>query len=218
MLVGAAVITVVSTAYAAPTEHICRASVRSQNEPAEHVYIDASKQPVAMPATWNLFHAINALPPDRIVVWLDGDDWLAPDALWRVDEMYSALDPLLTYGQYIHTDGRPGHCGPYDWTKPVREQPWLASHLKTFRAGLFHHLTPEDLQIDGEWIALAVDMAVMLPMLELAGPSRVHFNPRPLMVYNRASSFEAHATRSDLEREAMTEMLIRSKPRKDVLP
>jgi hypothetical protein len=87
--------------------------------------------------------------------------------------------------------------------------------LKTFRAGLFQLLTPEDLQLDSEWLSLAVDVAVMIPMMELAQPDRVLFCEEVLCVYHLPSSFEASASPESRVREKMTEARVRAKARKE---
>jgi hypothetical protein len=209
------VITVVSTAFAAPTEHLCRASVRAQlGGPYEHLYVDAATQPVAKTCAQNLYEMISPLPPETIVGWLDGDDFLyRENALLHVQAMHDA-GALLTYGQYMTSDGVAGHCQAYV-RNDYRREPWYASHLKTFRAGLFQLLTPEDLQLDGEWLSLAVDVAVMIPMMELAQPDRVLFCEEVLCVYHLPSSFEASASPESRAREKMTEARVRAKARKE---
>ena len=203
-------ICVVSTGLNAPTKRLCLASVRAQTEPHEHVYVESDP---GVTVAENLYMAIGRRASDDVIVWLDGDDWLAhPEVLTRVREMHEA-GALLTYGQYMTIDGKPGHCAPYVHNS-YRREPWLASHLKTFRAGLFHQIHPEDLQLDGEWLSLAVDVGVTLPMLELAGPERVKFCEEVLCVYNSGSSFEASASLEMRAKEKETEMRIRAKERK----
>ena len=175
---------------------------------------DAAEQLPPKIITQNLYDTIGALDPDDVVVWLDADDWLAHDRVAeRVIAMHDA-GALVTYGQYITSDGQPGHCQAYV-RHDYRREPWYASHLKTFRAGLFQKLAPEDLQLDGEWLSLAVDVAVMLPMMEMAGPDRVLFCDEVLAVYHAPSSFEASASPEDRAREKMVEARVRAKVRKE---
>jgi hypothetical protein len=225
---------VVSTAFNAPTEAKCRASVLSQEDVGivEHRYINAGAQPKPEPVVVNLMAMIEGLPKETIVVWLDGDDWLSSSkALATIATIYEEKpETWLTYGQYVHADGRPGHCQPYgmvlhydtkwrelegvDWDPSPRYQPWFASHLKTFRAGLFHRIELDDFKLGNltqEWIELAVDLAVMFPMLEMAGPERVVFNPNVVHVYNDASSFEHRASQRELLKERAVARAIRAK-------
>lgn len=209
MLVGGDVI-VVSTGLRSPARFACEASVRAQFEVPRHLYIESDPD---VTAAENLYTALQLVSPHEIVIWIDGDDWLAhPGVTRKVLEMHTA-GALVTYGQYMTIDGAPGHCAPYDWSKAVRHQPWYASHLRTFRAGLFQRLNPSDLQdADGCWLSRCVDLAVMFPLLEMAGADRVMFCPEVLCVYNSAASWERTATAADLDHERCVEMGIRQRP------
>jgi hypothetical protein len=211
-------ITVISTGFRAPTAHLCRASVAAQvGVSVEHIYVEASEQDPPLTVSENLYNAVQGLPEERVCAWIDGDDWLAmPDALARVAKWYADdYELMLTYGSFVTSDGDPATWqGAYPHDADVRQHPWKASHLRTFRAGLFQRLTPEDLQLDGEWLSLGVDQAVMLPMLEMAGHTRRHFCPVPLVIYNTSTSWAAHARPADLEREAGVVARVRAKARK----
>ncbi len=195
-------VVVVSTAFNPNPEHRrnCELSVLSQTVCAQHVYIDAAKEGGA--ATENLYNVVTNLDPFAIVVWLDGDDWFAHDhAIERVVKEYHR-GAWLTWGQFRYASGAPG------WSKealvgvPPRQQTWFASHLKTFRAGLFHKIFQADLQKstgrkiadpvlghhpERSWVTLAVDQVVMFPMLEMAA-ERGHFIPEILHVYSGENS------------------------------
>lgn len=207
-------ITVISTGFAAATRHLCGASVRAQlGGPYEHVYIEASEQDPPKSVTQNWYEAIGKLGPERIVVLLDGDDWLAHDRVLQRVAAIHERGALVSYGSYITSDGERGCCAPYVRNE-YRREPWYASHLKTFRAGVFQQLTPEDLQFDGEWINRANDVAVMLPLLEMAGPDRVTFCEETLYIYHQRSSYTA---KHGGEEEKEWEMRIRQKPSKTCL-
>lgn len=173
------------------------------------------RTPNRCPLLHSLQYLVRSLPPDEIVVWLDGDDWLATDvALARVATEYK-MGAMMTYGSFVYADGRPGFAAPYSEvnhaTRNYRQAPWYATHLKTFRAGLFQQVPDSMLQDRfGKWFELAVDQAVMFPMLELAGP-RAHFIPDVLYVYNAAHSFERNATHAQLMKERDACLAIRSR-------
>lgn len=225
---------VVSTGYNPPTGHLCAASVAAQvGVVFEHIIVNAAEQPDPKPASQNLYEACQAIPADDVICWLDADDWLAhPEVLAHVRAMYGACAVrggvgivggtsernaiLLTHGSFVTSDGDPATWqGAYPPDADVREHRWLASHLRTFRAGMFQRLTPEDLQLDGEWLSLGVDQAVMLPLIEWAGLDRVHFCPEVLCVYHSGSSWGAAAHPADLEREAGVVARVRAKARKE---
>src|SRR5260221_773954 len=226
---------VVSTAFNAPTEMKCRVSVSSQEDVGivEHRYINAGAQAKPAPVVVNLIAMIANLPKETVVAWLDGDDWLSiPKSLATIARIYEEKpETWLTYGQYMHADGRPGHCQPYgmvlhydtkwrelegvDWEPSPRYQPWFASHLKTFRAGLFQRILETDFKIGAiptqEWLELAVDLAVMFSMLEMGGPQRVLFNPDVLHVYNPPFNFEHNPTQPEAFRKSLVGPAIRAK-------
>lgn len=223
-------ITVVSTGRSAPTKDLCLASVRMQlGGPYRHIYVESAPDVTVLE---NVYKAVHDLPPSEIVCWLDGDDYLfACHSLMTVARIYlQNPECLLTYGQFVDDKGRPGFAAPYT-TTDYRSAPWLATHLKTFRAGLFQQIRVEDLMYsdlpctipphpDSEprWIPMASDQAVMIPMLEMAGPHRIYFNREPLVVYNQSNSHWANADDAGRKEEADWAQRIRAKRRYERLP
>lgn len=231
-------IVVVSTALnAAAYAARCVRSVREQTVDARHVYVDAASDDETAiearlaggPSTFvipsedrlsviaNLRDVIRRLPRDSIVCWLDGDDWLShPRALERVAREYEDSEVWLTYGQFEWPDKRIGFAGAYDAAvhadNAYRRAPWLATHLKTFRAGLFMSI-PADMLRDesGRDYELSVDQAVMLPMLEMAGEAHQRFIPDVLVHYNYDHAWERTARSEDRDRELAACRSIRSK-------
>lgn len=81
----------------------------------------------------------------------------------------------MTYGQFIfYPSGQWGVC--YEITredllyKRVRSLPYVSQHLRTFKAGLFKKIRREDLMVNGHYMAMNVDMATMIPMMEMCAP------------------------------------------------
>lgn len=141
----------------------------------------------------NVFRVWRDLADDHVIVWLDGDDWLAnPRVLDNLAALYRARDPWLTYGSFRFSED-PGFTTPllgtrYPDGQVPRRGPWRASHLKTFRAGLVKRVREEDLKRpDGTWTEFCTDRVFMLPMLEMAG-ERYEAVPEVLSVYNWGSS------------------------------
>jgi glycosyltransferase involved in cell wall biosynthesis len=176
-------ITVISTGWAPGTKQQCIDSVASQvGVSHEHVVIDAALQDPPKEHFENLIEAVAALPDDRVVACVDLDDWLSDErALAKVAAMH-ANGALVTYGQFQFPDGRKGWATPYGPGEDVR-QTWRATHLKTFRAGLFKRIRREDLMYCSAWAKHARDHFLMFPMLEMAG-SRARFCPDVVYVYN----------------------------------
>jgi hypothetical protein len=179
-------VVVVSTAFAPdPAQRRqCELSILGQSVPVQHVYIDAAESGGV--CSENLYSIIHNLTPETIVFWVDGDDWLANEAVVaRVLREYQR-GAWLTWGQFRYADGFAGWAAPSDG-RPPRHQPWCFTHLKTFRAGLFQQIALGDLQRSrsaADWVTRAVDQAVMFPMLEMAGPGRGAFIPEVLYIYS----------------------------------
>lgn len=215
-------IVVTSTAKGAPTASDCVESVRTQRacppfvhrfacadeftyERAQGPRVDAFLAPRT--ALENLIAMWLACAPDDVIVHLDGDDWLPHDrTLASVAADYADPDVWLVYGRFVRSDDvldsdwDPNFGQRYDARSPVRLQRWRASHLKTFRAGLVQHLIgkhPEYLHdARGVLFDSCLDRAVMLPLLELAGPARYRCASDIRCVYH----FDAHAaTKSNRE-------------------
>jgi hypothetical protein len=130
-----------------------------------------------------------SLPAERPVVWLDGDDWLAvPRALSVVDAAHES-GAWVTWGSFITETGAMGCAGPVG--DDVRHEPWRASHLKTFRAGLVQRIRPADfLDSQGRTHRLAKDWAVMFAAIEMTPEARRLYIERVLLVYNFGHSWE----------------------------
>ena len=152
--------------------------------------------PVNQGACANLYHAITGLSPEAIVVILDGDDWLAkPDVLSLVNKIYNKYDVLMTHGsyQYFPYKGRKAlYCESFPdhviTNNQFRGHEWVTGHLRTFKASLFHRIKKEDLMHDGSFFPVVYDVAMLLPMLEMAG-NRSLFVPDVLYLYNYITPF-----------------------------
>lgn len=108
-------------------------------------------------AIGNAVTALERMRPadDDIVALVDGDDrLLAEDVLERIAAVYARGDCWLTYGSYTsRADGvADGTCEPYPpdvvRANGFRRARWRASHLKTFRAGLWRHVDAATLRTD----------------------------------------------------------------------
>ena len=89
-----------------------------------------------------------------------------------------------------------------------RQHEWFTSHLRTFYAGLFKQIKPEDLQCDGSFYTAAGDLGFMYPLLEMAG-EHIQFIPEYTYVYNWKNpigEFRVHR-----EKQIMCENEIRNK-------
>lgn len=134
----------------------------------------------------NLYHTVQQLEPADIVLSVDGDDWL-PHAgvIERLAWTYEA-GAWMTYGSFIHADGTPGWATEYSAacveSAGYRRDTWRATHLKTYRAGLFHKIKREHVAPRVGAVRIN-DMDIMFPMLEMARENAAYI-PDILYVYN----------------------------------
>lgn len=132
---------------------------------------------------------------DDIVVIVDGDDWLMDrGALSYINDYYNEHPECwMMYGSSKWTDGRQCCARPYTEKdfENLRKAPFKISHIRTFRAGLYHKIGQQDEDYncmkdkDGKWYTMTYDVAMFLPMLEMAGLEHIFYNDKPLYMYNR---------------------------------
>jgi glycosyltransferase involved in cell wall biosynthesis len=159
--------------------------------------------------------------PEDVIVILDGDDWLYDNnVLERLNKYYLRTQCWMTYGSFRIFEGEGKPLRPYDSLRAYpddvvknssfRKAPWYASHLRTFKYGLWAKIDQRRSFYlnSGEIVPAAVDMATMFPMLEMAG-NRSQFIQDPMVVYNLANPLNLAATRRKLGQ--LSEKEIRSK-------
>lgn len=138
----------------------------------------------------NIYNAVHTCDDHEIVLLLDGDDMLNPQVpvLKILNDAYQHDTVWMTYGQYVEYPSRAlGLCRQLPWDviewNAHRKYTWVTSHLRTFYAGLFKKIKKEDLMHDGAFYPMTWDLAIMFPMLEMAG-HHVRFIPETLYLYN----------------------------------
>lgn len=145
----------------------------------------------------NLHNAImNHCQPDDIVALLDGDDWFPnKKVLSYVNDFYNQNDCWIMYGQSSWTDGRRGFASVYSQEEfsNLRKSPFRVSHLRTFRAGLYQKIQEQDQEFlcmkdrDLNFYKMTYDVAILFPIMEMAGYDKVKFNDTILYTYNRSN-------------------------------
>jgi glycosyltransferase involved in cell wall biosynthesis len=147
--------------------------------------------PSRVGAMENLYHAIHEADPHSVVVTLDGDDLLADMHVFQtVADAYADPNVWLTYGSYSYSPGgRRGVCAPLPKEilahVSIRTYPrWVTSHLRTFYAALFHKIKKEDLMVRGKFFEITYDVAIFLPMIEMASPNHIRYIDRITYLYN----------------------------------
>lgn len=161
-----------------------------------------------------------ANPKDEdIIVNIDGDDWLSSVfVLDYINSVYTMNpDYWLTYGtaQLYPQGNLIGHVNipmpdSISDTNSYKKYPFITSHLRTYKAGLFKKIDRSDF-IDkrtGKIYQEASDLALMFPMLEMAGKDKMIRIEDPTYILNRENALnEANV---NLQKQKETEFAIRT--------
>ena len=116
--------------------------------------------------------------PEDIIVNIDGDDALyLRTALEIVMSTYDRTACLMTYGSFKTQSGHilnPNVGKRYSQSiinkNLYRKSEWLASHLRTYKYHLWKCINDDDLRdSSGKYWRVSGDLAIMFPMLEMAG-------------------------------------------------
>ncbi len=137
-------------------------------------------------------------PSKTIDILIDGDDYLySGDVLNIIKDKYLQTNCLITYGSHLSSKGVQGKKYPRFVREfnLYRKYFWYASHLKTFRHDLWLSINENDLtDKNGQYFSVASDLALMFPMLEMAG-NRQEFIKDLLYVYNDENPISDHKIR-----------------------
>ncbi len=168
-------------------------------------------------ALYNIYHAVHACAPHKVIGLLDGDDWFKHDkVLEHLTHVYEKQDIWLTYGQFeLWPENRTGHCHAYpqdiikaNTFRYLRGT--LPSHFRTFYAWLFQRIDKKDLLYQGKFFPVTWDLAIMFPMIEMAGEHHA-FIKEVLYVYNIDNPLNDFKEHTQLQAEL--DFYIRTKKR-----
>lgn len=119
---------------------------------------------------------INMCDDEDIICCLDGDDWLYDkNVLQKLNDFYNKNDVNITWGSYIEYENNklgkvqilsnfPSNIA---MSKNYRKYKWISSHMKTFRARLGKQIPFEYYKLNGEYIKISSDLALMFYILEI---------------------------------------------------
>lgn len=153
----------------------------------------------------NLYRAIHSCGDEEIVVTADGDDWLSdPNVLIDLQKVYLSGSVWLTHGKLKeYPSGAVGWSAPIprDIVKLQKFRKFRCpSHLRTFYAWLFKKIELEDLLYDNDFFSMTWDMAIMYPMIEMAG-ERHFFMKKVNYIYNQANDISDNKVAPQLQRD-----------------
>jgi len=165
----------------------------------------------------NIDRVVRGCDPNAVIVLVDGDDFLAHhQVLKRLNTIYQDPDVWVTWGQFTRfPQGDEGFCAAIPSeivsANAFRDYPFVASHLRTFYAGLYHRIHLADLKdSDGQFFTTAGDVAQMFALQEMAGPHG-RFVAEVLYQYNRANPL--NDDKVDRSGQVRAELQIRGKAR-----
>lgn len=150
---------------------------------------------------------------EDVICILDGDDFLVNTKTIDILTQLYQGDTLLTYGQYIWPNGHIGHCKPYtrEEFSNLRKGGYWASHLRTFKYKLYKELIRQDPNLDcykdnnGNFYTITYDVAIMTPLMEIAGFDRIKFNKEPVYFY-RLHQQNDHFVDAQLQKRVADEL------------
>lgn len=194
------------------SEEQVKTVVNSFPSSVQFSYIRNSKR---IGALANIYHAVHSCHDEEIIVSLDGDDWFPHEGvLARINQEYSSGEVWLTHGSFIEYP-----TNKMVWSIPIPKEIVDAgafrtyrcpSHLRTFYVWLFKKIKSEDLLYQGDFFQMTWDLAMMFPMIEMAG-ERHRFIQDVVYVYNTANPINDHKVNARLQKDL--EYYIRAMPR-----
>jgi glycosyltransferase involved in cell wall biosynthesis len=155
---------------------------------------------------------------ENIIINIDGDDWLHNSKVLEIlNNYYEKNDCLMTYGSYNEFPNN--NVGKYSKQIPnyiinnnlYRNYEWSSSHLRTYKYCLWNKIDKKDfLDSSGQFYKITCDLAIMFPMLEMAG-HKAKYIKEILYTYNITNPLNDHKL-NDLF-QIQIEKEIRSKPK-----
>lgn len=153
-----------------------------------------------------------------VIVWLDLDDKLMPNALEKLAQIYKDPNCWLTYGNYITTE----KVVPFQETKsllldkntPIRQQPFMFMHLRSFRKELYQKLTFDDLFPPQKTVY--PDLNMLWCLMEMAGHDHITAVHEVLYEYNTLNPGSILNTHSSFARTNELEAIRKIQPKKQL--
>jgi glycosyltransferase involved in cell wall biosynthesis len=125
---------------------------------------------------------------NSIIVQLDGDDkFCSNKSLIEIARAYVDPTCYATYGNYKTKSGAPSVCRANftGFRESIVNGGWCFSHPRTFLFKLFFYVNSSSfIDEESKFYTSAPDVALFLPILELAGVNRVRFINKVLVEYN----------------------------------
>jgi predicted DCC family thiol-disulfide oxidoreductase YuxK len=145
-----------------------------------------------------------AIKDDSVIVILDGDDTFADNTvLTRINEIYQAHSPWLTYGGLMTNARRDVYrkVANIRDTRNFRKKDQWAFHLCTFKKWLFMKIDKNSFKDEnGKFYSVPYDRFIMYPMVEMAGPHRIYHTQIPTYMYNTSNTNSDLKVRGEMQK------------------
>lgn len=171
----------------------------------------------------NIYDAILGSNPfdEDIIITLDGDDWFADENVLNIlNFYYNDENCYMTYGSYNEfPTNNIGKCSKQIPKHVIdnqlyRNYEWSSSHLRTYKYWLWKKINKQDLlDTNGQFYKMTWDLAIMFPMLEMAG-HKAKYIKELLYTYNLVNPLNDHKVDNGLQ--VRLEMEIRGKKKYDL--
>lgn len=132
----------------------------------------------------NKYEIINNIEKNKIIVNLDGDDFLFhKNVLKFLNLIYTISNCKFTYGSYVYQSGKLSFQKKISFKNFSRLSPH-PSHLRSFYANCFQSIPVNQFKDDeGNFFMFCEDRALMYPLFEIFG-DRAFYIPLFLYIYN----------------------------------
>ena len=136
--------------------------------------------------TKNTLTEIERIEDNEVVCRLDGGDWLTEnDTLYFLNNIYEKHNPGVLWTDHRWEYTFNNISGPIDPNISIYEHDWVTSHLKTFRASKLKRVPKANfLDENGNWVMIACDQTVFLPMLHMCLENREPLGHLPIVCYH----------------------------------
>jgi len=137
---------------------------------------------------YNTLKSLESIDDNEIVCRLDGGDWLIEnDLLWILNVTYNQPDQAViwTGHRWSYTSQNISAALNLQPNQTVYQHPWVSSHLKTFRAKYLRDVPKNNfLTAEGDYITIACDQAIFLPMMHLSLREGKKLSYLPIIAYH----------------------------------
>ena len=136
----------------------------------------------------NTLQAMGLIEDDEVVCRLDGGDWLTEnDLLYVLNQVYQDDSVAVAWTAHRWSYTSQNISGPLNLSpgQSVYQHPWVSSHLKTFRCERLRKVPEANFRdSDGNYIMIACDQAVFLPMMHLSNMENKKLAFVPILGYH----------------------------------